>query len=213
MRNKKSKRIRLAQPPLENVGIFKNGYKETPENSVFLKYVAPLYRRAHSEGRAELFWELLFPVWFDRFPVILLDGVDDDEGGVNPDRVDFYKERQKKYLRTKMYWKGLFHGANFREPEYANWDGLLTLQADRIRRHQVYLENAARGVYLYGYEYHEGVVSQAEREAELKGEALFQLQLDVIQQRIPPAPRPRRLRFVINKETNTVGCEYEDEVS
>ncbi|KAG6807390.1 hypothetical protein H0H92_007765, partial [Tricholoma furcatifolium] len=92
MRNRK---IRLARPPLENVGIFKEGWKETPEHSAFLKYLAPLYRHAHSEGRSNLFWELLFPVWFDRFPVILLDGFDDDEGGVRSERVDFYKERQK----------------------------------------------------------------------------------------------------------------------
>ncbi|KAG6916283.1 hypothetical protein DXG01_007524 [Tephrocybe rancida] len=158
-----SNTINLYQKPSQNVGLFVGGWRETHQNTQFLKYVAPIYRRACKEGKKEAFFELLFPVWFDRFPVILYDGIDDDEGGVDPERIKWYMERQKKYLRTKMLWSGLFYGAEYEGPIYDDWECLLTLQADRERRREKYFEYAARGEYITGFEYHAGVVSPAER--------------------------------------------------
>ncbi|KAG6835455.1 hypothetical protein H0H93_001323 [Arthromyces matolae] len=166
--------IRLAQPRPKTIGIFRKGWYETPRNAVFLKFLAPIYRRASKEGKSALFFRLLFPLWFDRFPVVVQNRL--DPGG----RLRAQgREVQKKFLRKKFFWSGLFHGKNFRSEVYDNWPGLLTVASDRERRRAKYFQHAVRGDYLRGYEYRECIISREERaQTEKSGEELFLLQAD-----------------------------------
>ncbi|KAF8065987.1 hypothetical protein FPV67DRAFT_1450217 [Lyophyllum atratum] len=109
-----------------------------PQQDVFLKYVAPIYGRACKERKKEVFFNLLFPLWFDRFPIILLDNFDVDEGRgeryVNPERLKFHMEAQKKTVRHMFYFLCAFHGGESDNDEYKNWEELLTVDADCARR-------------------------------------------------------------------------------
>ncbi|KAF8066721.1 hypothetical protein FPV67DRAFT_1670200 [Lyophyllum atratum] len=126
-----------------------------PQQDAFLKYVAPIYRRACKERKKELFFNLLFPVWFDRFPVILLDNFDADEGRgehyVNPERLKFHMEAQKKKVRQMFFFLGAFHGGASDSDEYKKWEDLLTVDADRARRREHYFSHVSYGLYGQGH--------------------------------------------------------------
>lgn len=77
-----------------NLGLFGDGWRATPAEDAFLKYIAPIYRRASQEGKKATFFELLWPVWFDRFPVILC-GEDFEGKGIDSDHVEWAKGLQK----------------------------------------------------------------------------------------------------------------------
>ncbi|KAG6895615.1 hypothetical protein C0992_000363 [Termitomyces sp. T32_za158] len=84
------------QPRRQNLNAATGWNLTTLEMEAFFKYVSPIHRRASSENQIDTFLELLKPVWFDRFPVILLDGFDDDQGAVDPDRQQFYEKKTFK---------------------------------------------------------------------------------------------------------------------
>lgn len=67
-----------AKPQQKNHNILQ-GWDATLEMKDFLEYVSLIYNHAYSEHQIKLFFELLKPVWFYWFPVILLDGFDNDE--------------------------------------------------------------------------------------------------------------------------------------
>ncbi|KAG5633805.1 hypothetical protein H0H81_005179 [Sphagnurus paluster] len=54
------------------------GIEETDQQKLFMKSLAPIYKCAAQENKTDVFYKLLFPIWFDRFPIILNDGFDDD---------------------------------------------------------------------------------------------------------------------------------------
>ncbi|KAG6907525.1 hypothetical protein DXG01_008614 [Tephrocybe rancida] len=164
-----------------NEGIFNEGWYETSEQGVFLTFVAPLYMRALKEGKLERFFELLYPIWFDRFPVVLNDHFDDDEPGgrVDPMRQGWVESLQKKFLRKKLLWVGPCQGKEWKSEEYADWESILTLTADHERRRNSYLRYAAFGLYLKGHQW-DVIVTKEEREKELSGEGLLQFCLDGI---------------------------------
>ncbi|KAG6917308.1 hypothetical protein DXG01_003149 [Tephrocybe rancida] len=73
----------------------------------------PLYMHALKAGKLEKFFELLYPIWFDCFPVVLNDRFDDELGGcVDPIRqgwVESLQEKRNSYLRYtafSLYLKG-----------------------------------------------------------------------------------------------------------
>ncbi|KAG6819305.1 hypothetical protein H0H93_013168 [Arthromyces matolae] len=153
-------RIRLARPRPSTTGVFIRGWYETAQNAAFLKYVAPIYRRASKEGKLALFYRLFYPVWFDRFPVVLRNVTGANRAALLAQR----RHLQKKFLRRKLFWSGLFYGKDFRSDVYRNWERLLTVTSDRERRRAKYFEHAQRGIILEGYEYRDCVVSQEERD-------------------------------------------------
>ncbi|KAG6890856.1 hypothetical protein C0992_012242 [Termitomyces sp. T32_za158] len=63
------------------------------EMEAFIQYLCPIYCHAASEKVIEEFVHLLRPVWFDRFPIIFLDGFDYNEQSVGPDPQKFYEDK------------------------------------------------------------------------------------------------------------------------
>ncbi|KAG5634321.1 hypothetical protein H0H81_002403 [Sphagnurus paluster] len=54
------------------------GIEETNRQKLFIKSLAPIYKRTAQENKTDVFYKLLFLIWFDQFPIILNDGFDDD---------------------------------------------------------------------------------------------------------------------------------------
>ncbi|KAG6905221.1 hypothetical protein DXG01_004115 [Tephrocybe rancida] len=121
-----------------NEGIFGNGWYKTIDQGTFMKFLAPLYWCASKEGKQEHFYKLLYPTWFDRFPVILNNHYDDNEPGgqVDPACQRWVENLQKRFLQNKMYWVGASDGKGYKTEEYADWESILTLTSDHQRRNR-----------------------------------------------------------------------------
>ncbi|KAG5635682.1 hypothetical protein H0H81_010420 [Sphagnurus paluster] len=151
--------------------------------------------RASKDGRIEKFFDLLVPIWFDRFPVKLLDNFDADEGwdGANPDRVEWAKGIQTRLLYKKLPWMAGCHGHNWHK--YPDWEQYLTLDSNHLRRRHEYFDAARNNVYLQGDEFLEHVVTTEECEAiqRIQAEALLEEEQDFkadFDSYIAPAPHP-----------------------
>ncbi|RDB26878.1 hypothetical protein Hypma_005156 [Hypsizygus marmoreus] len=171
-----------------NIGIFVNGFHTTADHDKFLKYVAPMYMRASKERKMDLFFELFFDAWFDRFPVILDDGFDDDEpdGAVDPHRVEWAKTVQKKNLQNVLCWFRSIFGKKGRY--YGDWMADLGIPSDRRHRRNEYFTKAFRGTYLFGHQY-DVVVTPEER---AQAERTFEEHIEDIRALIRPVPHRRR---------------------
>ncbi|KAF8055892.1 hypothetical protein FPV67DRAFT_1679299 [Lyophyllum atratum] len=170
-----------------NVGIFgKKGLGATIPQDSFLRFLAPIFHRATKEKKVDIFFELLYPVWFDRYPVILLDGFDDIDGEefVDPDRVEWATKLQSNLLRSKIYWNAWWQlGHSLTDPKYDAWEQLLTVKADRERRRVEYFKYAKMGIYFQGHEF-DVVITAEEREmVEMTPEEQFDTQLNLIEMR------------------------------
>ncbi|RDB15830.1 hypothetical protein Hypma_003680 [Hypsizygus marmoreus] len=147
-----------------NSGLFVDGIYTTKAHDSFLKYAGPRYMKASREKKIEEFFELFFPVWFDRFPITLDDGLDDDEpGGVDKYRLEWAEGLQKKYLRQKMIWVGSIQCEGWYKCR--DWQEELNIADDRKRRRQEYFNAAARGNFLKGHQYDVAVTREEKAKA------------------------------------------------
>lgn len=75
------------KPPAAR-GIFPKGWVTREEQATFLEYLGPYYTSANKAGSREQFMEMVFVLWFDRFPV----SVESED----PDELEWAISAQKK---------------------------------------------------------------------------------------------------------------------
>ncbi|KAG5633802.1 hypothetical protein H0H81_005193 [Sphagnurus paluster] len=121
-----------------------------------MQYIAPIYRSASKDGRIEKFFDLLIPIWFDRFPVKLLDNFDANErwDGANPDRIEWAKgiqTRRREYFdaaQNNVYLQGdefLEHVVTTEEHE-----AIQRIQAEALLEEEQYRNQLELIAHKYG---------------------------------------------------------------
>ncbi|RDB29778.1 hypothetical protein Hypma_013857 [Hypsizygus marmoreus] len=112
-------------------GLLVLGYHANPDQTIFLRYILPMYNYARVEKRIDAFMDKMFPVWLDRFPVVILNKA----GLVDPLATKLALPRHKAARYRKLMWLSWESEMWCLDLE---WEDKMTIEADRAQRRRVY---------------------------------------------------------------------------
>ncbi|KAG6810518.1 hypothetical protein H0H92_011493 [Tricholoma furcatifolium] len=138
------------------------------EEEKFLKELRAAFLGAREEGKLEVFFALLETLWEDRFP---------DPKCISGLQVDYVENRPGAW-RARVSWAlsedARIYGAHTGLP-LDNWEGWMSLEADRARRRADFFFTAERfGVYLGGHQYDVAVSLEDRVATEVSPEEFFE---------------------------------------